>query len=195
MIKLILLITVIIGVQGENLLDDVSKRYSQSEGIQWEIESIVYSDIFEEADTSFINFRYSSPDTFSLTSENELIIGIGDTLWVKSMRHKQIQKKIMDSSMLPYNFIINWRKSYKLIENEKSDENYIFKLQAIPGYSPEKMIIKSDNNQRILNLFYVDTKGDEVTMTIIDETLNRPSGFNLFYKDIPDDYDYIDLIE
>ena len=195
MIKLLLTFSILISAQGESLLDEVSARYSQSEGILWEIESIVYSEIFEEADTSIINFQYSAPDSFSLTSTSELIIGIGDTLWVKSIRHKQIQKKIMDSSMLPYNFIINWRKSYNLVEHEKSDDDHIFKLEAIPGFSPERMVIKSDDSKKISNLYYVDTKGDEVTMTIIDESLKRPEGFNLFYQDIPEGYDYIDLVE
>ncbi len=189
------MILIMANSSGEELLDSISTRYSSAAGIQWQVRSVVYSEIFEEADTSLVRFMYSPPDTFSLVSDREKIIGIGDTLWVLSERHRQIQKKTMDSALLPYNFIINWSQSYDIESYSREGSENRFDLRSKESISPDYLVLSADKKQRIRSISYVDSKGDEVTMSFLEEQLNRPDKFDFFFQQIPDGFEFIDLTE
>lgn len=195
MICNILLSVILLGSTDAELLDEISLRYSSAEGIQWKIESVVYSEIFEEYDTASIEFNFFPPDTFSISSELEKIAGIGDTIWVMSKRHKQIQKKLTDGSVMPYNFILNWDDNYAVTERRKNGDYSMFKLEGLGSVIPEYLMLISDGKNRIRKVQYLDSKGDEVTMRFKKEKLKRPSKFDRFYEDIPERYEFIDLIE
>ncbi len=177
------------------LLNEVSDRYSSADGIQWDIESVIYSDIFEEYDTTLIKFKYYPPDTFLITSKLEKIAGIDDTIWVLSQRHKQIQKKLTDGSVMPYNFILSWSDNYNLESHHKSGYNSVFELKSKGAVFPENLFLVADEENRILKVRYQDSKGDDVTMVFKKEKLKRPSKFDKFYIKIPDDFEFLDLTE
>jgi hypothetical protein len=145
------------------LLDDISLRYSSAAGIQWEIQSIVYSEIFEDSDTSYIDFEFFPPDTFSISSEQEKIGGIGDTIWVMSKRHKQIQKKIADSSVMPYNFILSWDENYLLVDYARNGKYSQFKLESFGEVLPENLLLVTDGKNRIRKVQYYDSKGRPIS--------------------------------
>jgi outer membrane lipoprotein-sorting protein len=191
----ILILFVLSGSADVELLNEISLRYSSAEGIQWEIESIVYSEIFEENDTTSIEFDFFPPDTFSISSELEKIAGIGDTVWVMSKRHKQIQKKATDGSVMPYNFILNWEDNYSITEHRINGKYSMFRLESLGSVLPEKLLLISDEKNRIRKVQYFDSKGDQVTMLFRKEKLKRPLKFENFYEEIPEGYDYIDLTE
>lgn len=193
MIIPILLSLLVADSSGVTLLNDISQRYSSAPGIQWEIQSVVYSEIFEDSDTSLIDFEYFPPDTFSISSEQEKVGGIGDTIWVLSKRHKQIQKKLADSSVMPYNFILNWEDNYMLEEYSKNGNYSQFKLKSYGEVSPEDLLLITDSRNRIRKVQYHDSKGDQVTMIFKHEKLKRPSKFDSFYTSVPEGYDFIDL--
>lgn len=195
MIRIVILMLLIAGSADIDSLDKISQRYSSADGIQWEIESVIYSDIFEEYDTTRIEFDFFPPDTFSISSELEKIAGIGDTVWVMSKRHKQIQKKSTDGSVMPYNFILNWDENYRLAEYKENGGYSMFKLESLGGVLPEKLLLVTDRKNRIRRVQYLDSKGDQITMTFNKEKLERPSKFDRFFDNIPDGYEFIDLIE
>jgi hypothetical protein len=195
MIAYLLAAILIIGLTDIESLDEVSLRYSSAEGIQWKIESVIYSEIFEEYDTTQIEFNFFPPDTFAISSEMEKIAGIGDTVWVMSKRHKQIQKKSTDGSVMPYNFILNWDDDYRISNHEENGEYSLFELESYGGVLPEKLNLITDGRHRIRKVSYLDSKGDEVTMVFKKEKLKRPSKFEKFYEKIPEGYEFIDLTE
>jgi hypothetical protein len=195
MIRFIVTVTLLIGSTDIESLDEVSLRYSSAEGIQWKIESAIYSEIFEEYDTTQIEFDFFPPDTFAISSELEKIAGIGDTVWVMSKRHKQIQKKATDGSVMPYNFILNWDDNYRIAGHKEDGEYSLFELESYGSVLPEKLRLITDGKKRIRKVSYLDSKGDEVTMVFKKEKLKRPSKFEKFFEKIPDDYEYIDLTE
>ena len=195
MIRIIILMLLIAGSADIDSLDKISRRYSSADGIQWKIESVVYSDIFEEYDTTQIEFDFFPPDTFSISSELEKIAGIADTVWVLSKRHKQIQKKATDGNVMPYNFILNWDENYRLAEYKENGGYSMFELESLGNVLPEKLLLVTDEKDRIRKVQYHDSKGDQITMTFKKEKLERPSKFDRFYDNIPDDYEFIDLIE
>ena len=195
MIQCLLISVILLNSTESELLDKISHRYSEAEGIQWEIESVVYSDIFDESDTTLIQFDFFPPDTFSISSEQEHIAGIEDTIWVMSKRHKQIQKKLTDGSMMPYNFILNWDYNYNIAEYSKSGNYSMFTLESIGDVIPDTLVLISDRKNRIRRVQYHDSKGDEVTMLFKKERLKRPSDFDKFYENVPDDYELIDLTQ
>ncbi len=195
MIYILFMTVVISGLPEEKLLGHISERYASAEGIQWDVQSVVYSDVFEEAETTSVKFVYSSPDTISVTGEQEKILGIGDTLWVMSVRHRQVQKKSIAGYLSPFEFILNWDKSYDLNGYTTDGETRKFKLVGKDDVIPERLVVSADPDDRIKSIVYVDSKGDEVTLTILGEKLSRPPKIDLFFLNIPDDYDLIDLTE
>jgi len=195
MITWLLAVIAFASTNGEGLLDETSVRYSAAEGIQWKIESVVYSDIFEEADTTELEFAYSEPDTFSLIGTKEKLIGIADTLWVLSERHRQIQKKPFDSGSMPASFILGWKNDYDMESYKTDGSETAFELTGKEGVVPSALTVKIDRKLRIKSIIYTDTKGDQVTLSIKGEKLKRPGEFELFYLSIPAGYDLIDLTE
>jgi hypothetical protein len=195
LIYALILSVISFGSSGGKLLDSISEKYASAGGIQWQIRSVVYSEIFEEAETTFVEFAYAPPDTFSLTGDLEKIVGISDTLWVMSVRHRQIQKKSMSATLLPFNFILNWEDSYNLEAHSNDGSRIVFDLAAREGVIPERLEITADKTNKIKKIFYTDSKGDDVTLTIMQEKLERPRKIDLFFLDIPDDFDFIDVTE
>lgn len=195
MIKALTLFAILSGSSGEKLLDDISEKYASADGIQWQIRSVVYSEIFEEAETTYVEFAYAPPDTFSMTSDLEKIVGIGDTLWVMSVRHRQVQKKSMAGVQLPFDFILNWKDSYDLEGYSNDGSKIIFDLAGKEDVIPGRLAIAADRKMKIKEISYTDSKGDDIMLTIKGEKLKRPRKIDFFFLHIPDDFDFIDLIE
>ena len=181
MIFALTLSAIIFGSSGEQLLDSISEKYASADGIQWQIRSVVYSEIFEEAETTFVEFAYAPPDTFSMTSDLEKIVGVSDTLWVMSVRHRQIQKKSMAGTQLPFNFILNWEDSYNLEGHSNDGSRIIFDLAAREDVIPERLEITADRKMKIKEISYTDSKGDDVTLTIMRERLEYPRKIDFFF--------------
>ncbi len=195
MIVALILFAIFFGSSGEKLLSEVSEKYASAKGIQWQIRSVVYSEIFEEAETTYVEFAYARPDTFSMISDQEKIAGIGDTLWVMSFRHRQVQKKSMAGVQLPFDFILNWKDSYDLEGYLNDGSKMIFDLIGKEDVIPERLKIAADRKLNIKEISYTDSKGDDVILTIRREKLERPGEFDFFFLHIPDDFDFIDVTE
>jgi len=189
----IILLAALTGLTGEQALNDISDRYREADGIQWQMRSIVFSEVFEDAETTFVDFSFAPPDTFALMGDNEKIIGIADTIWVLSERHKQIQKKLVDGSAMPSDYVINWNENYDMDSYVKEGSDSVFKLKGKEGVKPAALGLTVNNKKRIKSISYPDSKGDKVTISVLREKLNRPKIDNLFYLNIPDGYDFIDL--
>ncbi len=195
MISYLLIIAALINSSSDDLLTDTSEKYLSAEGIQWQIQSVVYSEIFDEADTAILEYFYSPPDTFSLIGDDEKIIGLGDTLWVMSARHKQLHKKNMTGIAMPADFILSWKENYDLDGFSKDGSQTTFFLLGKEGVKPSNLRLTIDKKKRIKTIEYTDSKGDLVTLSITGEKLKRPRKYHLFFLNIPDDYDFIDLTE
>jgi outer membrane lipoprotein-sorting protein len=195
LIKPLALLVILFSSPGEKLLDDISEKYASADGIQWQIRSVVYSEIFEEAETTYVEFGYAPPDTFSMISDLEKIVGIGDTLWVMSIRHRQVQKKLMTGIMMPFEFILNWKDSYDLDSCSDDGSDIVFDLAGKENVIPDRLMITVDRKMRVKEIFYTDSKGDDVMLTIRRQKLKRPRNIDFFYLHIPDNFDFIDLTE
>ncbi|MEE9553763.1 MAG: hypothetical protein V3W18_05645 [candidate division Zixibacteria bacterium] len=195
MISYLFVLAVFISSSGDDILVETSGKYLSAEGIQWRIESVVYSEIFDEADTTILEYLYSPPDTFSLVGDMEKIIGLGDTLWVMSARHRQVHKKTIAGIVMPAEYILNWKENYDLDGFSKNDSRTSFYLLGKESVNPSELTLTIDKKKRIKTIAYKDTKGDLVTLTIKREKLKRPQKYDLFFLSIPDGYDFIDLTE
>ena len=149
MISYLLIIVAFISSSSDALLTDTSEKYLSVEGIQWRIQSVVYSEIFDEADTTILEYLYSPPDTFSLVGDNEKIIGFGDTLWVMSARHKQVHKKNTTGISMPAEFILNWKENYDLDGFSKDGSQTTFFLLGKEGVTPSDLRLTIDKKKRI----------------------------------------------
>jgi outer membrane lipoprotein-sorting protein len=199
MISLILSVLVVSQTSpaaGVDILNQMANRYSSADGIQWTIHSQTYSQIFEETTSASLQFYFNPPDTFNYTTDSEQVLGIADTIWILSKTHKQIQKKLNNSYMMPTDFIITWDQRYNLGNYSVDGDLKEFELEGKEkDISPAHINIKIDNRNHIRAISYKDISGDDVTLTFTKEKLNRSRAINLFYLHLPKDYRLIDLIE
>lgn len=186
---------VILNQPSDNTLNRMADRYAKAPGIQWTMESVVYSPTFEETETTPVKFVFNPPDTFFFQSAQEEVIGIADTVWVMSKRHKQIQKKITDSYFMPTDLIINWDARYDLDSVRREKDGTYFELAGHDGITPDNVTIVTDKNDRLKKLSYKDSSGDDVTLTVKKERLRRSPDIHFFYRNIPSGYQLIDLTE
>jgi hypothetical protein len=181
--------------EGEEILNQMANRYSAAGGIQWAIQSQTYSQIFEETTSTSLQFYFNPSDTFYYTGDSEQVLGIADTIWILSKVHRQIQKKLNESYMMPTDFIITWDQRYTLENYEIKDNLTVFDLAGKDDVTPPNVQLAVDRENQIKEISYKDISGDDVTLTITEEKLKRYPKINLFYLHIPKGYKLIDLIE
>lgn len=180
---------------GEGILNQMAGRYAAANGIQWTIQSRTYSRIFEESTVTRIQFYFNRPDTFYYKGESEEVIGIADTIWTLSKQHKQIQKRIAESYLTPTDFVTKWNERYILKGYMTKGDRAVFELAGKENVSPANVKLTLDKLGRIIEIFYKDVSGDDVTLSIFKERLRRSSKIDLFYLHIPQGYKLIDLVE
>jgi hypothetical protein len=195
MIPIFLLAMLMATLPGEEMLNRIAGRYSAAAGIQWSLQSDVHSSVFDETESTPMQFNFNPPDTFYFRSDQEEIIGIADTLWVLSKRHKQIQKRMTGAYVVPSELITNWSSRYELREYLEKRETISIELDGKPGVSPSHIRITAGKNFRIRKIFYRDSSGDDVTLTVKKERLSRSGNSNLFFNDVPEGYRLIDLTQ
>lgn len=195
MIAALILNLLLTGSPGSELLDRMADRYSHADGIQWTMQSTVFSPVFREAENTLVEFYFNPPDTFYFESDKEEIIGVADTIWILSQRHRQIQKKLMEGFVMPARLIIDWDARYNLESLTKKDGYNEFQLKAHEGITPPDIALRIDKNDKIKSLYYKDSSGNDVTLTIKKEKLLRSKSINFFYVNIPSGYKLIDLTE
>jgi hypothetical protein len=181
--------------KGEELLNKMADRFSHAEGIIWVIESQTYSPVFEDTTKETIGFTFNPPDTFCYASDSEQVVGVADTIWVLSKKHKQIQKKLAESFLKPTDFFIGWKDRYILKDYHKNGDMGLVHLEGKEGVTPSDVRLKLEMDGQIYQIFYKDISGDEVTLRIAKQRLVRSPKINLFYEHIPKGYKLVDLTE
>jgi len=185
----------LINTPGDDLLNKTANRYARADGIQWSMESVVYSPVFEETETTPVQFNFNSPDTFYFKSPNEEVLGIADTVWVLSKKHKQIQKKLSDSYTSPIDLIVKWNSRYDLQSYRKDKDGASFNLVGHEGISPREVMIVTGKKGQLKKISYKDSSDNNVTMNVKKERLARSLSIDYFYNDVPKDYRLIDMTE
>jgi hypothetical protein len=181
--------------KGEDILNQMANSYSAAGGVQWSIRSETYSQIFEETTSATLQFYFNPPDTFYYAGDSEQVLGISDTIWVLSKVHKQIQKKLNESNLMPTDFIITWDQRYNLVSYATKGNSKVFNLEGKEGISPANVNLTLNSQNRITEISYKDISGDDVTLTITKEKLKSYPKIDLFYLQVPRGYQLIDLIE
>jgi len=176
-------------------LQKATNRYASAPGIQWEITSIIHSDIFEESDTSKINLIYNPADSFYMKSDSETLIGLGDTLWIISDKHKQVQKRILTDYARPIDFIMNWNSNYDIDSAIVRGDNRQFYLTGRPGATPSNVVLFTNKNGKLRRITYKDSAGSLINLIIEKEKLRNYSKTNIFELKSPPGYKQIDLTE
>jgi hypothetical protein len=177
------------------MLNQMAHLYSGADGIILVMKSQTYSQVFEETTKTTIAFSFNPPDTFFYSSDSEQVLGIADTTWVLSKKHKQIQKKLTESYLKPTDFIIKWKDHYTLKDYQTSSDFNKFDLMGKEGVSPSNVKLTLNQEGRILFINYKDAAGDDVNIRVSQQRLARSANIKLFYKDIPKGYKLIDLTE
>jgi hypothetical protein len=193
--KILLLSMLILSLPGEDMLNQMAARYSKAPGIQWSMTSEVYSPSFNETEITQVEFTMNPPDTFYFKNGQEEILGIADTIWVMSMKHQQVQKKLSDSYLTPSDLILKWNARYNLENYETKGGTSEFDLVGHEGITPSNVNLTIDRNKKIKSIYYKDTTDNEVTLTIKREKLTRSKNINPLNIKVPKGFKLIDLTE
>jgi outer membrane lipoprotein-sorting protein len=193
--KFLLLSILLLGTPGEDILNQMASRYAKAPGIHWSMQSEVYSPTFDETETSPVEFTYNPPDTFYFKGQDEEILGIADTVWIMSKKHKQIQKKISNDYLMPSDLVIKWNARYNLENYETKGGTTEFDLVAHEGITPANVNLTIDRNKKIKSIYYKDSSGNDVTLTVQNEKLSRSGNISFFNANMPKGYKLIDLTE
>ena len=190
-----ILISLLISVPGETALNKMADRYASAPAIQWSMESKVYSSVFDETEVTPVEFTFNAPDTFYFKSDQEEVLGIADTIWVMSKRHKQIQKKLSSAYVMPSDLIIGWQERYDLDDYSSKGELHEFILTGKEDVNPRDVRLTTKMNNHLNSIYYKDSVGNDVTLTVKKEKLARATNINFFFKNIPKGYKLIDLTD
>jgi hypothetical protein len=191
----LLIVSLIALSPGETALNKMADRYAAAPAIQWSMESKVISTVFDETETTPVEFIFNAPDTFYFKSGQEEVLGVADTIWVMSKRHKQIQKKLSSAYVMPSDLIIGWSERYQLDDFSVENNMNVFILTGNEGVSPKDVRLTTGQNNHLNSIYYKDSVGNDVTLTVKKEKLTRSHDINLFYKNIPQGYKLIDLTD
>jgi DNA polymerase III delta subunit len=96
---------------------------------------------------------------------------------------------------MPADLIINWHDRYDIEAYSVKKSRNVFDLVGHEGIKPSAIKLTSDKNNKIQKLYYKDSSGNDVTLTVKNEKLGRAKNVNLFHLKIPKDYKIIDLTE
>src|SRR4030067_25861 len=152
------------------------------------MQSSVHSPAFDETETTPVEFAFNTPDTFYFKSPQEEILGIADTIWVMSKRHKQIQKKMTEAYVMPADLIINWHERYDIEGYSVKKGVNEFELAGHDGVRPTALRLTVSKDDRIQKIYYEDSSGNDVTLKIKSEKLLRAPRLNLFHQRVPKGY-------
>jgi len=64
-----------------NLPESVAKRYADHENLYWRINQINISPIFDEPETTIVEFYFSRPENLFVKTDQQEILSKGDTIW------------------------------------------------------------------------------------------------------------------
>ena len=114
------------------------KHYSTRTVIFWKIRQINISPVFDEPESTVIDFYFEKPGKLYVAAPEQDIFIKGDTLWTYLIADKQVQKRTGGQAFNPFNFIDSTQSSYKVVQAEK--RKVILKAKT-EGLEPDSLAI------------------------------------------------------
>lgn len=155
--------------------DPLQNRYCNRELIYWNIRQVTISPIFDEPETTVVQFYFQKPHRLYIEAPGRYVLAEGDTIWTYLIDHKQIQKNIDGYVFNPFDFIDSAQTFYRVIfaDSQKID------LKSVDeSTEPDSLAIYFNKDGAISRVEHLDINDNRVMYEILEE---------LFTKKIPDD--------
>jgi outer membrane lipoprotein-sorting protein len=170
----------------------IKGRYDGKNTIYWKIRQISVSPLFDQPETTAIEFYIQKPDKMYITMLNKMVYAKGDTIWVYLPEQKQVQKQIGDHVFNPFDLVDNSQKYYKVISSGK---NSIHLKSIDETNEPESLDVGYLSDGRLSSASYFDINGTRVILEFAKESFVNKIPAKVFLKNLPKDVQVIDLNE
>lgn len=170
----------------------VKSRYGQKASIYWKIRQITISPIFDEPETTNVEFFINRHDSLFISTPQKQIFGIGDTLWTYLPKHKQIQRHPGVAVFNPLVFIDSSQSLYKVLS---ADEHTVILESSDENMEPDSVAIYYGKNGAIEKAEYLDANRNKVMMDFENESFAKGIPRDNFLSDPPPGVEIIDLGE
>lgn len=168
----------------------VTDHYLARESIYWKISQVTISPIFDEPETSLVEFYFEKPNKLYLSSLDQKIFAIEDTIWTYLIKHNQIQKSLGGTIFNPFDFIDTSQSVYRVVE---SDKNHIILKSNDEALEPDSLLIEFEKGGLISSVIYLDTNENEVILHFIEESFDKAIPRDNFLVNMPEGVEIIDI--
>jgi outer membrane lipoprotein-sorting protein len=189
MIMFIILLSVVLTYSTE-FPASVKKYYSDKQTVYWEIRQISISPIFDEPETSLVEFYFQQPHRIFIVTLDKHIYYRSDTLWSYLINHKQIQRSIGEHFFNPFDFIDSTQTYYQVVADEGGTMTLI---NIDESMEPDSLQVRYNESGKIIGVAYQDVNDNRVIFEFLKESFLKTIPDDNFLNNIPEGVEIIDL--
>ena len=184
-----ILLPVVISYTAE-LPDPLKNHYNNQQMIYWNIRQITVSPIFDEPETTIVQFYFEKPHSLFIETSRQHIYAKSDTIWTYIIEHQQIQKKLGGYVFNPFDFVDDTQTYYRVVNTN----NKKVTLKSVEvNAEPDSLEIQYNIDGVIERIKYLDINDNLVVYEIIDESFSKPIPEDNFLINVPDGVKIVDL--
>lgn len=191
---ILILLAVGISANGSSL-DSVISKYSEAKMLIFDVRIIVFSDIFEDTDTTEGNIVIADDGRYAADIGDDLYVFDGRCIWEYSSENNQATRNCLKPGEMFENelfFIKNLEKYYKTVSEEKDTLFLMVRKDSLHSQLPDSLYLTL-NNSRLTTLKYYDLNHDKNLVHILSDSIFEaviPSAFDI---NLPDTVEVITL--
>jgi len=170
--------------------DPFQNRYCNRELIYWNIRQVTISPIFDEPETTVVQFYFQKPHRLYVEAPGRFILAEGDTVWSYLIEHKQIQKNIGGYIFNPFDFIDSAQTFYRVLFADSQKIN----LKSVDeSTEPDSLAIYFNKDGAISRVEHLDINNNRVVYEILEESFTKNIPEDNFLSNTPEGVEIIDF--
>jgi outer membrane lipoprotein-sorting protein len=177
----------------DDAFEKLKKEYGQAKLVEFDVDIIIVSEIFDDADTSVARIFIADDERYRADINDDIYMCDGDYFWEYSKENEQVTKKAFDknSSQNALTFFKNPDKYYKT-EILKHNKKYSIMKISDDDALPDSALIYIDNGE-LVSIEYYDINDDLNKISfkniIVSDTIDE----QIFRQNWPDSVEIITL--
>lgn len=179
---------------GDNL-SKIKKEYAAAEVIKLEMNIIVISSVFEDADTVMAEIVISGDGRYLAKINDDIYLFDGTCNWEYSFENAQVTKRCLKKGEIVENelfFIKDLDRFYSTTVIEKDKTYKLIRVENSKGTLPDSLTLSLDS-MNISIIEYYDLNDDLNRINIISDTIFDKIDDSLFHFSLPDSVEVITL--
>ena len=185
----VILLPVVISYTAE-LPVPLKNHYNNQQMIYCNIRQITVSPIFDEPETTIVQFYFEKPQSLFIETPRQHIYAKSDTIWTYIIEHQQIQKKLGGYVFNPFDFVDDTQTYYR-VANTNNNKVTLKSVEA--DAEPDSLEIHYNIDGTIERIEYLDINDNLVVYEIMEESFSKSIPEDNFLLKTPDGVKIIDL--